>query len=764
MRAPDLPARSHRPPSDPTAARPARGPGFRRPPSGTVPGRPEMIAAPNTVQPAPARPVPLQVEPLRIPAELQERRQWVVWKYGLRDGAWTKIPYQVDGRTRAESDNPKTWTTFTRALRAYRDTVRAEIREGGTRFVHDIDGIGFMFADDDPYFGVDIDKVRGNPEREAWALGIVERFRSYAEWTAGGAGLHIIGKGRMPGDEQRGRNNRKKGLEAYCRLRFFTFTGHIVNGAPAKIGERQKQLDWLLTNEFTAQASAAEIVKLAHGAVGALRDDDRARLDKMFNGKRGGELRDLYNGGSKNVGPDGTPDTSGDDLSLMNGLAFYLDKDPSRMASAFLSSGRNRPKLHERHSADGRTYLEMTIGEALAGCAQSYGDLVARAPKIVFPEPAPTVEGAEAPDELAELRVALDAATAENGRLRGTIDNLADVIHVQQTRIADVVPKLEARNEFLSNVMGIIAKPNEELSAGEKVVSIALAYEIHFRADKETYRLHDGTEGSYLTPSGKIRMTRNVIAKRSGYSPNKGAALARRVAERENAPFGWGTTRDWKTRADGSEGWVTTIEIEPRTTRTADTLRAIAALSALPEKPKHGGSKAASEARWNRCDEHQDADIIVKGYCATCGKVLGERTVTHADRADLKVQDGIPENPPPPVDVYVLKGIQDGIPDGLDELADGRAAVAMAIPMGRAPDAWKQPGEPISDSHERASLGPLVVKPKGHDASDRLGSPTPTRTAPWRCACGSYERKLLPDGAARCARGHVSRDEGGAVA
>ena len=665
-----------------------------------------------------ARPTALRPDPLRIPAPLKERRQWVVWKYGLRDGTWTKVPYQTNGRDGAESDNPTTWAPFTEALAAF----------GRLAF----DGIGYMFADDDPYFGVDIDKVRGNPDRESWGLSIVERFETYAEWSVSESGFHIIGKGAMPGADRKGRNDRKKGLEAYSRLRFFAFTGKPVAGSPGTIEERQDRLDWLLAHEFTARQSSGEAVKLGQGTIDTLRDDDQARIEKMFRGSRGSELHELYNGGSKNVGPGGTPDTSGDDLSLMNALAFWLDKDPGRMASAFLSSGRDRPKLHERHSADGGTYLEMTIGEAIGGCSRSYGDLVPQQPKRIAPKGAPVAERAGAPDELAELRAKLAAAEAEVARRGEVIDNLADVVHVQQTRIADVVPNLEARNEFLSNVMGIIAKPNDELSAGEKVVSIALAYEIHFRADKQTYRLHDGTEGSYLTPSGKIRMTRNVIAKRSGYSPNKGAALARRVAERENAPFGWGTTRDWKTRADGSEGWVTTIEIEPRTTGTADTLRAIAALPALPEKPKHGGSKAASEARWNRCDEHQDADIIVKGYCATCGKVLGERTVTRAECADLKVQDGIPENPPPPVDVYVPKGIQDGIPDGLDELADRRAAAIMAVPMGRPVDPHKRPDDPMRDSHERASLGPLVITP------------------PWRCGCGSYERSTGVEGQERC--------------
>jgi len=47
-----------------------------------------------------------------IPAELQERRQWVVWRSGLRDGDPTKVPYRVDGRGRASSTNATTWGSF----------------------------------------------------------------------------------------------------------------------------------------------------------------------------------------------------------------------------------------------------------------------------------------------------------------------------------------------------------------------------------------------------------------------------------------------------------------------------------------------------------------------------------------------------------------------------------------------------------------------------------------------------------------------------
>ena len=157
-------------------------------------------------------PQPLIVE--LIPAELRDRRQWVTWRYTTRGGKRTKVPHQTNGE-KAAADAPHTWTTFDLALAGY---------ERGT-----FDGVGYVFAADDPYFGVDIDNVKRDPERLVWALEIVQRFGSYAEWSPSGNGIHIIGRGKLPGG---GRNDQKLGLEVYDRGRFFTVTGHLVEVRP----------------------------------------------------------------------------------------------------------------------------------------------------------------------------------------------------------------------------------------------------------------------------------------------------------------------------------------------------------------------------------------------------------------------------------------------------------------------------------------------------------------------------------------------------
>jgi len=54
----------------------------------------------------------------RVPDDLAERDQWVLWRYESRYGRPTKVPYQASGKP-ADSTNPGTWTMFEDALGAW---------------------------------------------------------------------------------------------------------------------------------------------------------------------------------------------------------------------------------------------------------------------------------------------------------------------------------------------------------------------------------------------------------------------------------------------------------------------------------------------------------------------------------------------------------------------------------------------------------------------------------------------------------------------
>jgi primase-polymerase (primpol)-like protein len=112
-----------------------------------------------------------------IPAELKALDQWVCWRYERG----TKM-LKVAGTLRnAKSTSPETWSSFSECVAAH------ETRYG--RYA----GIGFVFAEDDPYVGVDLDDVR-DPETGVLTLRaaeIVSRLHSYAEVSPSGTGIKL---------------------------------------------------------------------------------------------------------------------------------------------------------------------------------------------------------------------------------------------------------------------------------------------------------------------------------------------------------------------------------------------------------------------------------------------------------------------------------------------------------------------------------------------------------------------------------------------
>ena len=118
----------------------------------------------------------------------------------------------------ASVTNPNDWGSFDSAVR--------RLKKGG------VDGIGFVFTEDDPYVGIDLDGCRDvkTGRIKPRAQKIIDRFDSYTEVSPSGTGIHIIVKGRLPG---KGINTGK--IEIYDKGRYFTITGDLVPGTKPKI-------------------------------------------------------------------------------------------------------------------------------------------------------------------------------------------------------------------------------------------------------------------------------------------------------------------------------------------------------------------------------------------------------------------------------------------------------------------------------------------------------------------------------------------------
>ncbi len=153
-----------------------------------------------------------------VPSELKQRLQWVTWRFET-DPAHPekpkKVPYNPKTGRRAESTNAQTWTDFAAAVAAARQRQH--------------NGIGFVFAKDDPYTGIDLDDCLIDGQLAAWAAEIVDTMQSYTEISPSGQGLKIWVEGSVPSAVKTAQ------IEIYSQSRYFTVTGQRYDSAPLTI-------------------------------------------------------------------------------------------------------------------------------------------------------------------------------------------------------------------------------------------------------------------------------------------------------------------------------------------------------------------------------------------------------------------------------------------------------------------------------------------------------------------------------------------------
>ena len=164
----------------------------------------------------------------RLPAELKQRPNWVLWVPIWNGSKWTKRPIQISGFG-ASTTKPKHWSSFEDVRQAYERAIQRgyiELREKGKPIRQiPVGGVGFVFdgrPDEDELVlaGVDFDKVISKGEIAPLAQERITRLGSYTEQSVSANGLHVIVKARPL---QRG--VAYGGVEMYTKGRFFTMTG-----------------------------------------------------------------------------------------------------------------------------------------------------------------------------------------------------------------------------------------------------------------------------------------------------------------------------------------------------------------------------------------------------------------------------------------------------------------------------------------------------------------------------------------------------------
>lgn len=279
-----------------------------------------------------------------IPAELRAHDQWVNWQPMLRDGRRTKVPVDPHTGHAARVNEPGTWGSFA-------DVV-----------AHPEHGIGFMFTATDSFVGIDIDDCR-NPdtgEITAEAQATIRALDSYTEISPSGTGIHVLVRGNLPV----GCRKRVGTVEIYDRDRYFTITGHHLNGTPTTIEDRTTPLQSLCNQVFmvdqpkptsTRQNSVSRIT------ASGLSRSDRDLLEKGRQARHGDTFDRLWRGDVSGY----DHDHSRADMALCGQLAYLTNGDVDRMDHLFRCSGLYRDKWDERRGE--QTYGERTIEQALGG-------------------------------------------------------------------------------------------------------------------------------------------------------------------------------------------------------------------------------------------------------------------------------------------------------------------------------------------------------------------------------------------------------------
>lgn len=294
-------------------------------------------------------------DPARVPAALRDRPQWVCWKYIKRQGKLTKCPVNARIGGNADSTDPATWATFDEAVAAW--------KSGGTA------GIGYVFAGDDPFCGIDLDGcIDDAGVIVPTARAVLDSLNSYAEISPSGRGVKVFIAGRKP--EGVGCKSQAvagfKECEVYDRERFFTVTGQHVAGTPGGVEERQAELNALCSRLWPRKPKSHLNRPLSE--TGFAGDDD-VLIRRVIASKNGDRFAKLWAGDTSMHGGD----ASGADQALCNSLAFWTGKDTERMDRLFRRSGLFREKWDEKRGA--RTYGQMTIETAIADCQQTYSPL-----------------------------------------------------------------------------------------------------------------------------------------------------------------------------------------------------------------------------------------------------------------------------------------------------------------------------------------------------------------------------------------------------
>jgi len=317
-----------------------------------------------------------------IPEQLCELKNWVCWKYGVRDGKPTKIPINPRTGGKAQTDNPGTWSSLREACKIYHLQKPDEL----TNLLSPVElaaipnliaGIGLVVTGTE-IVGIDLDDaILENGELRPWAQEIVDKVKSYTETSPSGTGIRIFAFGSLPPKGRKkaiptGNPDDKCAIEMYDKSspKYLTVTGHrfgeikTIENRSTEITELHHQYWKFDVKESVAKDESKELVVVI---------PDEELLERIKDSRDEIKFRLLWEGNYDKVIEDGKqkyPSQSEADLALCYFLSFWTGRNAEQMDRMFRSSKLMRDKWDELRGPN--TYGEITIQHAIDNTTTVY--------------------------------------------------------------------------------------------------------------------------------------------------------------------------------------------------------------------------------------------------------------------------------------------------------------------------------------------------------------------------------------------------------
>ncbi|MCJ0951533.1 DUF927 domain-containing protein [Mammaliicoccus sciuri] len=289
----------------------------------------------------------LKVNTESVPTEMAHLEQWVLWKAEkIKDkDEYGKVPYQLI-EIPASSTNPSSWSSFDKTIQK----------------LDDYDGVGFVLTKEDDYICLDLDDIHIDKETYKPLTDIAKEVMQKTWWevSPSGTGIHAYFKGTLPDEVKR--KNKSEHLELYSHSRFMTFTG-VNDDVYREVSCDQTYIDSLVERYFKHEVITNDTINYD---ITPANLEDNEVIQLMAKSKNADKLSKLMSGGWREI----FESQSEADLSLLNALAFYTQKNIVQMDRIFRDSDLMRPKWDELRGA--KTYGQISIEKAIADCENVY--------------------------------------------------------------------------------------------------------------------------------------------------------------------------------------------------------------------------------------------------------------------------------------------------------------------------------------------------------------------------------------------------------